>query len=41
MGGFWDNGEFNKTDGGARFVEDIIRHIVDKLNVQIAKSIVD
>lgn len=41
MGGFWDNGEFNKTDGGARFVEDIIRHIVDKLNVEIDKSIVD
>lgn len=41
MGGFWQNGEFKKVGGGPRFVEDITRQIIDKLNCALDKKIVD
>ncbi|GAA0772395.1 GTP cyclohydrolase FolE2 [Clostridium subterminale] len=41
LGGYFDDGEFKYVGGGPRFVEDISRDVVLKLNEYLDKKIVD
>ena len=40
-GGYWEGSNFKEVDGGPKFVEDIARNIVDRLNKIMGKNIKD